>query len=224
VDQAQSDTARMQFKVRTRTVEYGDERKFIEYRIHLFKGTRIVGVESGPQRQTSTRSGALKAARTRIAELKKHRLFAIKITRRHIRDGTERNCDYCAIAQALYHNQERMGLPRHKYNLSVEPYGFFSRVRGIVISPTMFSNDDHDLVLPADDMPQIVLACDSKGNPYPDSMVEWAMRFDDWGQARHETLSEYRERTGDDEGKPYRPGPASFVLDLDAFQSDGSGT
>jgi hypothetical protein len=207
----------IKFRIRTHTVEYGDKRKFVEYRIDFLKGKRIVGCEVGPRREIIDRASARKAARARIAVLKLHRLYAIRITAKHISDGIERNCRACAIAQALWHNQERMGLRQREYNFEVSPYACFMEPRGIVLSKPFY--DDDNLALPAEKLPLLVSAVHQE-RVYPESMVEWAMRFDDWGESRHMTLKEWRKERGyDDDDRPYRPGPAWFVLDLDEFMA-----
>lgn len=195
-------------RIRTRTVKYGDDKKFVEYRILFFKGPRVVGAEDGPPRATADRGSALKAARARVAGLKKQRLFVVRVTGKHIRDGEERSCDTCAIAQALYHNQERMGLDRN-HDFRVEPYGWSER--GIVLQ----HDGAPDKVLSK--MPAMVSRWQpTQRDPYPESMLEWTMRWDSWAEGRRETVTQYRERTGD-EGKDSRPRPTSFVLNLDAF-------
>ncbi len=114
-----SDTSKLTFKVRVRTVEYGNRRKFAEYKILICRGGTVAGVEEGPFRETKDRSAALKAARARIAVLKSHRLYAIAVTNKHINDGEARSCHACAIAQALFHNQERMGYAKREFNFEV---------------------------------------------------------------------------------------------------------
>lgn len=209
---------RIKHRIRVRTVRYGDRRKFAEYCILFCQGRQIVGAEDGPRRKTKTRKDAMRAARARIAQLKTHRLFAIRVTRKHIRDGEERNCDTCAISQALFHNQQRMGLDNLKCSFRVEPYGWSSR--GIVLQTDRYATAP-DMVL--EEMPDMISYWQSsQRNPYPESMLEWTMLWDDWAQARHETPAEYRERTGNHDGKPSRPGPTSFVLDLDAFKPESS--
>jgi hypothetical protein len=47
------------------------------------------------------------------------------------------------------------------------------------------------------------------------------MAFDDWYDSKYMSLKEWRERHGHQDGeRPYRPGPTSFVLDLDAFKPE----
>lgn len=195
-------------RIRTRTVKYGDDKKFAEYRILFFKGARIVGAEDGPSRSTAARKDALKAGRARVAELKKQRLFVVRVTGKHIREGEERNCDTCAIAQALFQSQKRMGLDRN-HDFRVEPYGWSER--GIVLQ----HDGEPDKVLP--NMPALISRWQStQRDPHPESMLEWTMRWDGWAEGRRETVTEYRARTGNEE-KDCRPSPASFVLNLDAF-------
>jgi hypothetical protein len=210
-----SDT--LEFKGRTRTVEYGDHRKFVEYQILMLDLRGVVGIESGPGRETTTRSNAIKAARARIRTLKSHRLFAVRVTKKHIDDGDARNCFSCAISQALWHNQERMGLSKYEYNFRVVPYACMTEADGLVLEPKY--GGDGALHIPDDELPDMV----SEGKGYKgripnEGMIEWAMEFDDWGDSRCMSLSEWREERGYDDGeRPYRPSPASFVLDLDAM-------
>lgn len=194
--------------IRTRTVKYGDGKRFVEYRLLFFNGRRIVGAEDGPRRTTTRRQDALKAAKAHVAALKKQRLFVVRVTGKHIRAGEERSCDACAIAQALFHSQERMGLDRN-YSFRVEPYGWSER--GIVLQ----HNGEPDKVLSK--MPDLVsISQSTRRDPDPEDMLEWTMRWDGWAEGRRETVAEYCERTGN-EGKYFRPGPTSFVLNLDAF-------
>lgn len=218
------------FKVRTRTIEYGDRRKFVEYRILFCHRGRVVGAEDGPRRTTPDRAGARKAARARIAVLRTRRLYAIAVTRKHITDGEARNCNTCAISQALWHNQERMGFPKREFSFRIEPYGFMSNVRGITLSRIY---GDIERALPVDELPDLVWTVRDRTSPiyalrspnscggekvYPESMVEWAMRFDDWAESRFMSLKEWRDKhSAEPDERPCRPGPVSFVLDLDAF-------
>jgi hypothetical protein len=219
-DHVSSDAGLIEFKVRTRLVEYGDGNKFAEYRILFFKDGYVAGVEDGPRRETVARSDALKAARQRVAILKSHRLYAIQVTRKHIEDGEARSCNTCAVAQALWHNQDRMRLPRSQYRFALEPYGFFSSVRGIVLSRKFSSVDDQ--VLPVKLLPDLAPAR-TKENFHPESMVEWAMQFDDWAESRGMSLKEWRSERGyQKDDYPCRPAPASFVLDLDAFKPESA--
>lgn len=209
----------LRFEIRTRTVTYGDKRKFVEYDIRMLDLRGIVGFESGPSRETVSRADAIKAAHARIRVLKTHRLFAIRVTKKHIDDGDARNCFSCAISQALWHNQERMGLSKYEYNFRVVPYACMVEADGLVLEPKYGSGEA--LHIPEDELPDMVF----EGKGYNrwrtpnESMVEWAMTFDDWGDSRYMSLSEWREERGYDDGeRPYPPSPASFVLDLDAMQ------
>lgn len=204
------------FKVTTRTPEYGDKKKFAEYKILMYQGAKLVGIEDGPRRETPRRADALKAARARIGELKAHRLFVIEVTKKHIADGEARNCQSCAISQALWQNQERMGFSKYEYGFEVCPYACFIAARGIVLGPKYA--DEDEIHIPEESLPEMVTG--SRGKQiFHESMVEWAMAFDDWGDSRHMSLKEWREARGYDDGeRPYRPSPASFVLDLDAMQ------
>lgn len=208
---------RLRFEIRTRTVEYGDKRKFVEYQILMFDLRGVVGLESGPSRETVDRADAIKAARTRIRTLKTHRLFAVRVTKKHIEDGEARNCSTCAISQALWHNQERMGLSKYEYSFRVAPYACMVEADGLVLNPKYGA--DGAVHIPEDQLPDMVLEGRGyKGRIPNESMVEWAMSFDEWGDSRYMSLSEWREERGYDDGeRPYRPSPASFVLDLDAM-------
>jgi len=209
----------LRFEIRTRTVTYCDERKFVEYEILMCDLRGIVGFESGPRRETISRSDAIKAARARIRVLKAHRLFAIRITKKHIKDGEARNCFTCAISQALWHNQERMGLSKYEHSFRVVPYACMTEADGLVLQYKY--GDKDDLHIPDDQLPDIVF----EGTGYKrwrtphEGMIEWAMTFDDYGDSRYMSLSEWREDRGYDDGeRPYPPSPGSFVLDLDAMQ------
>lgn len=208
----------LRFEMRTQTVTYGDKRKFYEYQILMLDLRGVVGFEAGPSRETTTRLGAIKAARSRIRVLKSHRLFGIRVTQKHIDDGDARNCFSCAISQALWHNQERMGLSKHEYSFRVSPYAAFVGADGLVLAPKYGSGDD--LHIPDDQLPDMVVEGRGyKGRIPNESMVEWAMTFDDWADSVGLSLSEWREERGYRDGeRPCPPSPASFVLDLDAMQ------
>lgn len=206
----------IEFKITTRSVEYGDHRKFIEYKIQMFCQGKIAGVESGPRRSTPDRPSALKSARRRVAVLRGHRLYAIRVTRKHISDGQARSCQSCAISQALWHNQERMGFTRGRYDsarFEVAPYGCFVDPRGITLRENGDDYKERQLL----DMPDLCGVTRS-GKIYSDSMVEWAMNWDEWAESREISLTEWREKHGYEKGDfPCRPCPASFVLDLSAL-------
>lgn len=217
--QAVPDTGKIDFRVRVVRTEYGDRRSFYEYRIYFCRGRKIVGVEDGPRRSTALRVSALRAARARVGELKRHRLFIIQVTRQDIRHGEARSCDACAIAQALWRNQERMGFDRRDFSFSVSPYAFLRTARGIVIEPTRGYTTA--LQLPADQLPKMSYGSPREQNPYPQDMEEWARMFDDWRESRVEGVAHWCERTGEE--RPLHPGTVSFVLDLDAFRQEVSG-
>lgn len=211
-----ADNNLLAFKVSAPQVTYGDNRKFPEYRIYMFAAGKPVGIEEGPRRTYLTRYDAVKAANQRIKELLAHRLYIVRVTNKHIADGEGRNCHTCAISQALWHNQERMGLPRRNYNFEVAPYGAFIEPRGIVLS-TSFS-DEPDIAIANDSLPDLVV-CSRSGKIYSQDLPGWAMAFDDWYDSKYISLKEWRERHGyEDDERPSRPGPTSFVLDLDAFK------
>jgi hypothetical protein len=207
----------LRFEIRTQTVTYGDNRKFVEYRILMRDLQGVAGLESGPSRETVTRADAVKAARSRIRILKTHRLFAVRVTKQHIKDGEARDCYACAISQALWHNQERMGLSKYEYGFRVVPYACMVEADGLVLGRKYGGDEVH---LPEDQLPDMVLEGKGyKGRIPNESMVEWAMTFDDWGDSRCMSLKDWREERGYDDGeRPYPPSPASFVLDLDAMQ------
>lgn len=211
-------TDNLRFEIRTRTAVYGDKRKFVEYEILMLDLRGVVGFESGPSRETVNRAGAIKAARARIRILKTHRLFAVRVTKKHIDDGEARDCFNCAISQALWHNQERMGLSRYEYNFRVVPYACMVEADGLVLAPKYGDRDE--LHIPEDQLPDMALEGEGyKGRIPNESMVEWAMEFDDWGDSCYMSLSDWREERGYTDGeRPYPPSPASFVLDLDAMQ------
>jgi hypothetical protein len=205
-------------KIRTKAVLYGDDRTFIEYKIQFWHREELVGLESGPHRQNEGRPAALKSARARVAVLRRHRLYAVRVTRKHISDGQARDCNSCAIAQALWHNQERMGLPKREWDFEVSPYGW-GNARGIVLGRRHESYPEN---IPADGLPKIVFrGTDYRGRPdlHGTSMVEWAMGWDDWAESRQMSLSEWRkEHASEPDERPWRPSPSAFVLDLDAFK------
>lgn len=210
----QSDTEKLYFLARIKPVVYGDNKTFFEYRIEIFKGAQLVGIERGPRRETQARGDSLKAAHARIATLRSHRLFAVRVTRKNISDGDARNCSSCAIAQALWKNQERMGFNKHDFAFDVSPYGAWVEPRGIVLRKVY----GYDLMrLPADRLPDIAIE-GRDGKAYSESMFEWAMRWDDWAESRGISVREWREERGlDSDERPSRPSPVSFVLDLDAM-------
>lgn len=207
----------LRFEIRTQTATYCDNRKFVEYQILMRDLQGVAGLESGPSRETMTRADAIKAARSRIRVLKTHRLFAVRVTKQHIKDGEARDCSNCAISQALWHNQERMGLSKYEYGFRVVPYACMVEADGLVLG-RKYSDDE--LHVPEDQLPDMVLEGKGyKGRIPNESMVEWAMEFDDWGDSRHMSLKDWREERGYDDGeRPCPPSPASFVLDLDAMQ------
>jgi hypothetical protein len=212
-----SDNNLLSFEVSTRPVMYGDKRNFPEYQITMFSAGRAVGIESSPHRTFTSRWEARRAANIRIRELLKHRLFIIPVTKKCIDDGEGRNCHTCAISQALWHNQDRMGFPRRDYSFEVAPYGAFIEPRGIVLSKKY--SDDSELILEPGKMPDFVTGT-RNGNVFTESLTDWAMNFDDWYDSQFISLKEWREQHGYRDGeRPYRPSTASFVLDLDAFEA-----
>lgn len=217
--QPQPDTSRILFEVKTERHRYGDRRVFHDYLIVMSFRGRVVGVERGPSRTHKRPSQARQAARERVRLMQSHRLYVVRVTDKHIKDGDARSCHTCAIAQALWHNQERMGYPKGKWSFEVSPYGsiFSSPPRGIVLGD--YWGDGKLRHIPAREMPQVVTA--AKRLParfYDESMYEWTMHWDDWAESRCMSLKDWREMHGYDDGeRPSRPTPCSFVLDLDAF-------
>ncbi len=203
------DTAKITFRARIRAVNYGDDLTFHEWSIRMFHRGKLVGSTPETWRGHSCHLDARTAARREIRRLQKRRLFVIPVTARCIADGQERDCNTCAIAQALWHSQERMGYPKRDYNFRVSTYGAWMDCPGIVLS----GEDAETLHIPPDKLPQVL----TQG--YAEDMADWTMGWDDWAESRHETAEEWRERTGedDDEPKPCRPLPCTFVLDLDDF-------
>jgi hypothetical protein len=207
-------------KIKTRLIDYGvapTVKTFAEARILFCYRGRIVGVEDGPKRTFVDRRAAEAAAKERAAELWWHRLYVIDVARKHIADGEARSCYSCAIAQALWHNQERMGFRKGEWSFEVVPYACFTDARGIVLQQR-FGGDEARL--DAEQLPDVVPR-NADWRVYTEGMVQWAIEFDDWADARHMTLREWRQKTSYDEDyKPPRPWPMSFVLDLDAFRFD----
>lgn len=219
------DTPRLRFQILTKRAKY-DDGIFIAWTIRLWFGSTLVGEDKGPRRAHRTHGSARRSALTRVKTLRSHRLYLIRITRKHIRDGVGRSCSQCAISQALWHNQDRMGFPRGYFsgwNIEVESYGAWTDPRGIV-----FTNKDggQDLQLPLDKLPKVVMryARDGKRHHYSEDMAEWTQAFDEWadvyGQSNDaKTLTEYRQAHGYDGNEyPTRPAGGYFVLDLDELQ------
>jgi hypothetical protein len=206
------------FRPRVTPTTYGDKRVFQEYKIAIFKGPLLVGMEEGPRRSTETRAEALRAARKRISALRKRRLFAIEVTKKHIEDGDARNCNTCAVSQALWHNQERMGLSKYEWAFRVSSYACFADAEGIVLHRKYLS--DQETCIPVPELPKIVFGKWSLRHRrlYGEQMGIWTMQWDEWAESRYMSLREWREQHGRDTDEwPSRPGPCSFVLDLDAF-------
>lgn len=202
------------FRVEARPQKYGDGRTFFEYRILFTKGKKVIGAERGPRRVSESKLDCKRAARERVAELKKHRLVHIPVTTKHISNGEARNCTTCAIAQALWHKQEYLGFPKHKFVFEVSTYGAWVDPRGIVLIDRSGASPDRSIVF--EKLPLLVYEGTRK--IYDDWMPEWTMQWDDWAEARWESAREYRQRTGEHDGKPSRPGPTSFVLDMDELK------
>jgi hypothetical protein len=147
-----------------------------------------------------------------VKALRTHRLFIVPVTKREIDDGRARSCQNCAIAMALWRNQERIGLDKHDFIFDVEPYGGVRQVDGIVL------RDLRHRSLPwrvtgQEAMPDLVTE-GNRGKLHVESMYEWSMHWDDWADIRLMTAAEWREEHPYDGGKPCRPKRCSFVLNL----------
>lgn len=103
--------------------------------------------------------------------------------------------------------------------MEVSPYGAFGSARGLVLRSR---EDDTEKNIPPGKLPLIVTSWIRSGvsGSYDDTMMEWAMMWDEWAESRHVSLAEWREYNGrDKDERPCRPSPCSFVLDLEAFKS-----
>lgn len=219
----ETDNPRLTFKVEVQSVRFGDRKQFHQYTILTHQGGKVVGIEQGPNRKSKTLAAAIKAANLRIDELKSHRLFIVRVTSADIREGNGRDCYNCAISLALERNQERMGIDPFDYLFKVSPYAAWVEAEGIVLHKKLSSEED--LSIEPWRLPDVVIAYrrDGQLKQWNCSMVEWAQEFDDWTDLRSESLKEWREERGYDNGeRPYRPSPCSFVLDLDAFKPPSS--
>lgn len=213
------DTPKLTFEHFTEPQKYGDGKTFHEYRIAIRLGKRLVGCEVGPRRSTVTAKAGLSAARERIKVLQSHRLYAIRVTRKHIRDGEAHNCNTCALAQALWHNQERMGFSKYDFLFRVETYGWFSDTNGILLRPKYGPSEG--LHIPVGELPLMTfqMKSDFRRGIATDGMAEWTMQWDEWAESRYMSLSEWREKHDHEpDERPMRPCPTSFVLDLDALK------
>lgn len=208
-----SDTPSIRFSVRVKGVDYGDNKSFHEYLIVMRSGGKIVGVEEGPSRQHRTFEDARKAGWERVALLRAHRLMIVPVTNKNIEDGEERSCSCCAIAQSLFMNQARLGMDRYEYDFRVEPYGAFVKCDGIILvhGRTQISTG-------VKRMPDLV--SEARGRLFIESMYEWTVHWDEWAGSRYMTLKEWREEHSDDDCKPYKPTPCSFVLNLSEMSAD----
>jgi hypothetical protein len=207
---------RITFETEIGRIRYGDGRSFAQYQIIMRHGGRVAGIELGPDRDTVLARAARAAAAKRIKALESHCLFAIRVTRKHISDGEARSCSQCAIAQALWHNQERMGFPKSEYSFDVKPYGCWTSPEELGI---VLRDDSYDDIarIPVGSLPQIVISGLDAGM-YNEPMDEWAMAWDEWAESRGIPIREWREEHGhEDDYRPYRPGPCSFVLDFNAM-------
>jgi len=216
VTAAQPDTEKMRFSVRTHEQAYGDGARFHEYRIVMRLGGRVVGIDDGPRRTHKSREDARQVGRARILELRQHQLYAIEVTKKDIEIGEARSCQSCAIAQALWRNQERMGLSKYEWDFRVEPYGFMVDVDGIVLSKL---HDCHAPRLATGENAMPDLVSEGQRGIWVESMMEWSMNWDEWADSRVMSIEEWREEHGYHDGeRPYRPSPCSFVLDMQALR------
>lgn len=201
---------KLQFSVRIRRAVYGDRRVFREYKIIMWQDMfrRPVGSEDGPRRVHKTYSSAHAAAQKRIAELHARELYAVHVTEKCIQDGEANSCNTCAIAQAIWHARERMGL-EDGVDFRIAPYACFADAEGIVLRD-FYGGGEAKMA----DMPDLVTS--GRRGMWHDSMMEWAMSWDDWARKRFMSAKEWREETG--ECAPSKPAPCSFVLDMTHFR------
>lgn len=205
---------KIKFSVRAKRVVYGDERVFFTYQVLMADADGVAGIEEGPDRTHDTAAEARRAGYAKVGELKKHRLFVIRITQKDIDDGEARSCRTCAIAQAIWRNHKRLGLNEYEDDVRVEPYGLGVDVQGIIFEKTRYPYAR--LISTVEGMPDLIIATSPR--LYTESMYEWAVHWDEWAESRCMTAKEWREEHHD--SKPCRPTPCSFVLDLDALKPD----
>lgn len=200
------------FSVRTKPISYGDGRTFHEFQIVMRLRGRIVGSEAGPSRVHVISSEARRAGWARVKILSDHRLYAIRVTRKDINNGEGHDCESCAIALALYRNQERMGFPKWSHTFRVAPYaGMGAEAYGIALGTRMC---DIDIATGESGMPDLVFPL-KRGGVVVESMMEWAMLFDEWEDKRGMGIAEWREEYGKAADEtPSKPWPVSFVLNL----------
>lgn len=214
------DTARLHFQPEITRHIY-DDGTWWEWRVLMILGKKIVGATPTIHRTHRSRSAAFNAAARKMGRLRSRRLFVIPVTAKHIAAGEARNCNTCAIAQALWHRQETMGLPRHAWNFEVSTYAAWENADGIRLDER---SGPRLLHLPPEKLPKIVTRFRDWKTRTPDFSVEdmeqWTMDFDEWSESRGVPIKEWREEHGhaDAVPKPIRPRPCSFVLDLDDFQ------
>jgi hypothetical protein len=200
----------MTFRVFPHKVEYGDHRKFWEYKLAMYRDGVLAGVEESPRRLSASLGAMWSGAKARITLLKSHRLFAVPITKDCIKRSEGHSCNLCAVAEALRENQERMGLSKLDSNFRVESYGAFMDCRGIVLERHGEPDKATDAVL---------IANSYQHGVYGESLEIWTMQFDEWFDFQIMERREWREKYGMQPGdRACRPVPASFVLDLDAMR------
>jgi hypothetical protein len=210
------DTSRLWFRPRFKPVTYGNGRRTVRYKIEMNRGGGTVGLTDSCEAKTLLQ--AERAAEKQIARLKKSRLFVIPITANHISDGEARSCHACAIYHALTDQRDRLLAPIKGYDdrgFKVNPYGAWTDPEGIVLQ----SGYEEIARTPVNQLPQIITQCE--GGYFKEGMTEWAMTWDDWAESRYMSLKEWREeRSYSDGERPFKPSPATFVLNVDAFTAE----
>jgi hypothetical protein len=191
-------------------VTYGDGRKAFRWQVLFREKGEPVGITSVYRdrqcMECPTRREAAKAAKAEIERLKGRRLVAFHITKNDIENGEGHNPQTCAVAQSMWRVQEGLGYDHWNWSFEVDTYGAFRKpqgIRAVSISPWEVRTIDP---------PPVISKC--RTGWYEESMEEWTTQYDDWDDSRHMTAREWREETGED-GKPCKPSPGSFVLDLD---------
>lgn len=216
---AKTDNAKLYIRPELRRHRFKDENRHT-WRLLILREGKVVGVVPGPSGEGHRRHlDARNAARKAACQLRKRRLFVIEVTDKHVTDGEARDCSTCAIAQALWHEMERMGLDRGCERFRVVPYASWTTADGIVL----YRYHADPVHIPDDVLPQIVTHYTAWTTQKPawcaEEMDQWAMDFDEWAESRFMDPAEWREKHGlEEDHEPIRPSPCSFVLDLDAFQ------
>lgn len=150
-----------------------------------------------------SKRAARSAAFQIVRKLRTQRLFLVDVTKSDINNGNGRDCRSCAIARAL-----NRVLPTIGYDTGgifghyawVSPYAFFADT-GIEIR----QSNNTILRLPV--------------QRFPNQLIEWSMTFDDWTDSIFMTLKEWRKATSAEPGgRPVKPWPVKFLLNLDDFE------